>query len=174
MDNYLMHGLTTKRLRFRLVTPSDFAPWLAFYNDPESTRFWAGIPENPEEACTLQFNRIFERYEKGLGGMNALTDISSGAFIGLAGLLVQEVDGCKELEIAYSILPAHRRKGFAFEAAEACKNHAESQELANSLISIIHRDNLPSRKVALKNGMQKGKATIYKDNPVYIYRLQLR
>jgi hypothetical protein len=38
-----------------------------------------------------------------------------------------------------------------------------------SLISIISLTNLPSQKVATKNGMRSDKQTVYKSNQVYIY-----
>ena len=173
MPNYLLEHQETERLYFRKVIPEDFKIWLPFYHNPESTRFWDGLPENPIEACQQQFDRIFERYEKNLGGMNALILKETHSLIGLCGLLVQEVDKQPELEIGYSILPSHWRKGFAFEAAHKCKSYAKQKGFTDSLISIIHVDNLPSQKVALKNGMFLEKTTTYKDNPVHIFRVTL-
>lgn len=171
MKSFLLHGQESERLLYRRVVPADFDSWLPFYHDPQSTRYWEGLPDDPLLACKDQFNRIFERYENGLGGMNALILKENMAFVGLCGLLVQEVDGFKELEIGYSILPEYRRKGLALEAAGKCKDHAFEHKLAPSLISIIHINNIPSQKVASKNGMSPDKKTTYKGNPVYIYRI---
>jgi RimJ/RimL family protein N-acetyltransferase len=85
--------------------------------------------------------------------------------------LVQQVDGIQELEVGYSILPDYRKMGYATEAAGACKLFAFNNQLTPSLISIIHTGNLPSRRVALNNGMHKEKVTIYRGNPVNIYRV---
>ena len=112
-----------------------------------------------------------KRYAKDLGGMNALIHKSTEAFVGMAGLLVQQVDGRSELEIGYSLLPGFRGSGFATEAAVHAKQHAFKRQLAESLISIIHIRNIPSQQVALRNGMQLEKSTTYKDNPVFIYRI---
>lgn len=139
--------------------------------DPESTQYWEGIPPDPEEACRQQFDRIFERYQKGMGGMNALIHKETGSLVGLAGLLKQEVDGQEELEIAYSLLPGFRQQGFASEAARCCLEVAIQRKYASSLISIIHIHNKPSQRVAEKLGMTVSGRTIYKDNPVYIYRI---
>ena len=138
--------------------------------DPESTRHWEGIPSDPEEACLLQFERIFERYQEGSGGLNALVHKETGALVGLAGLLKQEVDGQEELEIAYSLLPRFRHQGFASEAAGRCMEVAFLRDYATSLISIIHIMNTPSQRVAGKIGMKITSETRYKDNPVYIFR----
>lgn len=169
--DYLLEGEETKRLRFRKVQPTDFKLWLPFHEDPLSSQYWDGLPKDPKTACQQQFDRIFERYHTGLGGMNALICKKAHNIIGLCGLLVQIVDGIKELEIGYSILPEHWGKGYATEAARKCKQVAFKNQWASHLISIIQVNNLPSKNVATKIGMQKHKTTTYNQNPVAIYRV---
>ncbi len=169
----LLEGQETNRLLFRKIIPSDFNLWLPFYKDPTSTQFWEGIEKDPEIACEAHFSSIFNRYKKNLGGLNALLNKNTLEFIGMCGLLVQNVDSINEIEIGYSILPKYRKQGYAIEAAEKCKEFAQKNKLAKSLISIIHIHNTPSQKVALANGMQLDNKTTYKKNPVYIYRIQL-
>ncbi|TMU57408.1 GNAT family N-acetyltransferase [Flagellimonas algicola] len=171
MDKRLLENQSSERLFFRKIQLSDFDAWLPFYDNPKSTEFWDGLPTDPVQACQQQFDRIFERYEHGLGGMNALVLKSTQQLVGICGLLVQTVDGIEELEIGYSVLPEFWLQGFAFEAAEKCKQYAFQNQLTNTLISIIHVDNVPSQKVALKNGMVLDKTTTYKDNPVHIFRV---
>ncbi|WP_190809492.1 GNAT family N-acetyltransferase [Flagellimonas sp. S3867] len=171
MPNYLLENQTTERLHFRKILTSDFDAWLPFYLDPKSTQFWDGLPSDPVKACTDQFERIFERYEEGSGGMNALILKETGQLVGICGLLVQTVDEIEELEIGYSVLPKFWQQGFAIEAAQKCRTFAFDNNFAPSLISIIHVDNIPSQKVAKKNGMHLDKTTNYKDNPVHIFRV---
>lgn len=171
MSKFLLEHQESERLLFRKLRSSDFEDWLPFYHDPKSTQYWEGLPSNPEEACKAQFDRVFERYENDLGGMNAITLKASGQLVGICGLLVQVVDGIEELEIGYSILPKFWLQGYAFEAAQKCKHFAFQEDFSDSLISIIHVDNVPSQKVALKNGMFLDKTTIYRDNPVHIFRV---
>jgi ribosomal-protein-alanine N-acetyltransferase len=104
--------------------------------------------------------------------MNVLVDKGSGAFIGQCGLLIQDIDGCEEVEVGYSIMPAYWRMGYATEAAQKCIAHAFENNLADSLISIIHENNTESEKVALKNKMTLDRKTIYGNNPVKIYRIK--
>ncbi|MUH34842.1 N-acetyltransferase [Zobellia amurskyensis] len=169
----LLEGEQTERLLFRKVLSSDFESWLPFHKDKRSSQFWEGLPTDPKIACQQQFDRIFERYENDLGGMNALISKSTGEFIGLCGLLKQTVDGIEELEIGYSILPKYWRQGYASEAAIKCKIYAQQQHLAKSLISIIHVGNIPSQKVAQSNGMHLDNTTTYHNNPVHIFRVLL-
>lgn len=171
MNDYLLEGQETERLLFRKLAPSDFDAWLPFHQDKRTSEFWYGLPENPKVACEQDFERTFDRYQNNLGGKQALLLKSTGELIGLCGLLIQEVDGARELEIAYSLLPEYWGQGFASEAAEKCKAYAFENVLAKSLISIIQVDNLPSQKVALHIGMVLGKTTTYSDNEVHIFRI---
>ncbi|UBZ14915.1 GNAT family N-acetyltransferase [Flagellimonas marinaquae] len=172
MSKYLLENQTSERLIFRKLKESDFEEWLPFYNNSKSTQYWEGLPADPIEACTSQFDRVFERYENNLGGMNALISKETDELVGICGLLVQMVDNIEELEIGYSILPKFWLQGYAFEAAQKCKQFAFENSFSDSLISIIHVDNLPSQKVAQKNGMFLDKTTTYKNNPVHIFRVK--
>lgn len=168
--DYLLEGEESKRLSFRKVSFSDFNDWLPFHEEPKSSQHWSGLPKNPRIACEEQFDAIFHRYENKLGGMNALILKEKNIFVGLCGLLIQQVDGLTEMEIGYSLLPTYWRLGFATEAAQKCKEVAFKHKWSSSLISIIHVDNIPSQKVAMNNGMHLEKSTVYKDNPVHIFR----
>lgn len=173
MRHYLLEGTSTARLLFRKVRKTDFEAWLPFFEDPSSTAYWEGIPSDPVEACREQFNRIFDRYRRDLGGMNALIHRETGALLGLAGLLVQQVDGVVELEIGYSLLPMARGQGYASEAALHCRNEAFGHGWSETLISIIHVRNEPSMRVARRMGMHPEKDTRYKGNPVRIFRIRI-
>lgn len=92
MSKFLLTGQETDRLFFRRLQQSDFDAWLPFHQDPRTSEFWTGLPKNPQTACRQDFDRTFFRYENNLGGKQAMILKSSGEFIGLSGLLVQEVD----------------------------------------------------------------------------------
>ena len=168
---YLLHDQQSERLLFRPIQSSDFDEWLQFFIDPEYYQYWVAEKDTPEAECKKWYANQFNRYEKNLGGMNALIEKSTGALVGHAGLLVQVVDGTEELEIAYSLQPHFRGKGFATEAAQAIKKYSFANTFSPSLISIISLSNLPSQRVAVKNGMKIEKQTVYKGNAVYIFRI---
>ncbi len=171
--DFLLDGKETERLLFRKLKTYDFDAWLPFHENKRTSEFWSGLPQEPKIACQYDFDRTFYRYENALGGKQVLILKNTNELIGLAGLLVQEVDGKQELEIAYSLLPKFWGNGYASEAAQKCKVHATENKLAPSLISIIHIDNIPSQKVAIQNGMQIDTITTYNNNPVYIFRIVL-
>ena len=169
---YLLNEQETSRLKFRQLEQDDFETWLKLFQEKEVAGFlgFGNIP-TPEGQCEEWFKIQENRYANNLGGMNVLIDKETNKLVGQCGLLVQEVDGIKELEIGYSILSEFRNKGYASEAAQKCRDFAFESDFTESLISIIHVDNIRSEKVALKNGMKKTKKTIYKEMPVNIFRI---
>ncbi len=173
MNNYLLTGYETERLKFRKLRADDFNTWLPFHQNPKSNSFWVGLPEDPMLACQHWFDKAFHRYENGLGGMNVLINKETNAFIGQCGLLIQTVDGIEELEIGYSILPQYWKLGYATEAARKCKAVARERNLTKSVISVIHINNIASQKVALNNGMFLDKTTVYNNNEVHVFRIFL-
>lgn len=172
--NYLLVGEESERLLFRKLEPPDFSTWLEFFKDPLWDKYWVMEKQSPQGHCQHWFDKIFNRYANNLGGMNVLIDKKSGAFIGQCGLLIQIVDGIEELEVGYSIMPQHRGNGYAPEAAKKCIDFAFGYQLRDSVISIIHENNLESQKVALKNKLSVDKRAVYDNNPVIIYRIKNR
>ncbi len=170
--NYLLTGQESDRLLFRKLEETDFNTWLEFFKNPWWNKYWLVDPITPEEHCKRWFDKNFYRYAEGLGGMNVLIDKKSGAFIGQCGLLIQTVDNREELEVAYSILIPQWNRGYATEAAKKCINVAFDNRWRDSLISIIHINNIESQKVALKNGLSWDGRTNYDNNPVNIFRIR--
>lgn len=172
---YSLEGQETERLLFRKITEQDFDTWLAFCKYPDSLKYIFSQEqlkmEDPIERCRMWFKRVFNRYENGLGGMNALIEKQTGAFVGQCGLLIQTIDDIEELEIGYSLMPAFRGKGFASEAAIKCKEFAFENNYATSLISVIVPENTDSIKVAMNNGMKLDKTTTSNGDVVNIYRI---
>lgn len=168
----LLFGQSSERLSFRQLEQSDFNEWLKFCEDNTSLRYiWLTDNDSAYEKCKMWFERVFNRYDNHLGGMNALIKKDNNEFVGQCGLLIHTVDGIEELEIGYSLMPEYRGIGYALEAAKKCKDYAFENNLTNSLISIIHIDNKESEKVAIKNGMKLDKTTTYNNSRVNIFRI---
>ena len=171
-QNFLLLGEETERLRFRKLLSTDYELWLPFFKDPLWTKYWKMEPQTPEQLCEQWMDKIFQRYANYLGGMNVLIHKQTGEFIGQCGLLIQMVDQIEELEVAYSIMPQHRGYGYAGEAAKKCIQFAFDNQWRDSVISIIHENNIESQKVAIKNNLILDKHTTYDNNPVRIYRIK--
>lgn len=74
--------------------------------------------------------------------------------IGQCGLTIQPWKKDEVLEIGYLFQRRYWHKGYAIEAAKACKRYAFDKLNATEVCSIIRDINLASQKVALKNGMK--------------------
>lgn len=168
----MLPGLTTDRLRFRLLDQEDIPFCLPFFEHPLSYQYWSTGGKDGRTLCEEWFEKQQWRYATNRGGAMALLAKETDVLVGWCGLLIQDVDGRQELEVGYSMLPAYWSKGYATEAARACMKAAFDKSLAPSLISIIQVDNLPSKRVAEKNGLRIDSRTTYHGNSVFIYRIR--
>jgi RimJ/RimL family protein N-acetyltransferase len=171
---YTLKGQETERLKFRLLEDSDFKEWTELFNDMEVSKV-LGMHKigTPKEQCEKWFEWTFDRYKNNLGGQNILIDKSTNKIIGQSGLLVREINGINEMEVAYSILPNSRQKGFATEASQKCRDYAFQNNFSQRLISIINNKNPSSAKVALNNGMLNNRTIDFHGNLVNIYQITI-
>ena len=171
---FLLDGECSERLDFRLLMPTDFDDWLPlFYAENIHINLGLDINLSPYQLCELWFDKVFNRYEKDLGGMNVLIEKQSRKMVGQCGLLIQNIEGENYLEIGYSVLPEFENQGFATEAAIKCKNFGFANNFSDEIISIVHVNNIGSERVAIKNGMElKRKIENYRGNPVNIFSIQ--
>lgn len=120
--------------------------------------------------------RKFIPNNKGCGfGFWAVIDKNTKSFIGQVGLLVQNVNGKEELEIGYLLKRKYWNKGYATEAAIACKEYAFNCLNKNRVVSIIRDNNYSSQRVAKRVGMRIEGEIIKQyynmDMPHYIYAI---
>ncbi|MEO0468046.1 MAG: GNAT family N-acetyltransferase [Bacteroidota bacterium] len=167
----MLDGLTSERLRFRYLSLRDHATLVEHFSHPESVHF---LPPTGElDAYARRWIlRQQARYRRNGGGLYALERIDQPGLIGQAGLIRQNVKGKVEWEVGYHLHPTVQGKGFASEAAQFCKQVAFEQQLSDSVISMIHADNLPSQKVAIRNGMSPDFALNYEGLPIVVYRVR--
>ncbi len=166
-----LDGLKTQRLSFRRLVLSDAEWWMGYINDATAIRFMP-FTRGSRTDCELMIQRAIDRYDRDGSGLNALL-LDDGTPVGQCGLLTQEVDGLAELEVGYHLLPMHWGKGYASEAAVACKHYAFEHRLAPSVISLIDPDNALSQAVAKKNGMTREKLTTHRGVPAHVWRALL-
>jgi RimJ/RimL family protein N-acetyltransferase len=101
-----------------------------------------------------------------------VSERATGKPVGMVGLLTQEVDGIAELEVGYHLLPPAWGKGYATEAAMACKEFARQRRLAPTVISLIDQGNFKSQAVAKRNGMIHEKDTVHRGTPAMVFRVR--
>ena len=164
--------LETPRLTTRFVTEADIETWLEYTSDPIATTYTAPPGKSPGEFAEMAMQLTLQRYAEGRLGLQALISKETGELIGKCGLLIQEVQGVNEVEVGYHLLRRHWGKGYATEAAQMFRDYAFRNKLAESVISIIHPQNQPSKNVALRNGMRLvADAVEFKGNYYNIFRI---
>ena len=100
-------------------------------------------------------SRQISRYNTWNFGLWAVILKETDKLIGQCGLTMQPWKESEVLEIGYLFNRAYWHRGFALEAATACKKYAFEVLQAEEVCSIIRDTNIPSQKVALRNGMIK-------------------
>jgi [ribosomal protein S5]-alanine N-acetyltransferase len=143
--------LETERLMLRPLRESDLDALVAIYSDPHTMRFLGG-PRTREDTCTGLGWMIAAHRGQGFG-LWATTLRADGRLIGRCGILVQDVEGATEHEIAYLLGSRWWGRGYATEAAAAIRDHARAELGFRRVISLIDPDNEASKAVARRIGM---------------------
>lgn len=94
------------------------------------------------------------RYRKDGFGLWAVVLKQTGKMIGQTGLTMQDAGGKQVIEVGYLFKKSFWHKGYATEAATACKRYAFETLRAKEVYSIIRDNNFASQAVARRNGMQ--------------------
>lgn len=145
--------LETERLALREMQPSDFDALCRIMQDEQTMTAYEGAFSDAEVQAWL--DRQLERYRTWGFGLWAVILKEAGAMIGQCGLTMQPWKGQEVLEIGYLFERRYWHRGYATEAARACKAYAFDVLNANEVCSIIRDTNTASQNVALRNGMQR-------------------
>lgn len=162
-------ALETTRLRLRKMSLADTADLFSVYGDAETMRWYprAYALVEVEERIAQQISL----YPTGTG-LLGLVRKDTGELIGDCGLKWQEVDGPRELEIGYRVHRDCWNRGYATEAARAVRDYAFAMLACDHLISLIRPENLPSRRVAEKNGLSLHRMVFWRGFDHCVYRLE--
>ena len=144
-------SLETERLRFRMLRASDFPTYEKWCADIEVMRYIGG--KTLERALAWRHLSNLVGHWALLGyGYYAVDEKATGDFIGRVGFTNQP--GWPGFELGWTIAPQYQGRGYATEAARMLLRYAFEELDQPHVISIIHADNAPSRKVAEKLGQR--------------------
>ncbi len=163
----------TERLFLRELGEADLPGLLRILQDKDATRFYDRAFTEEEIGQWLEIQ--LQNYRKLGFGIWAVVQKASGEMIGHAGISVRHHDGEVMYEIGYMLEKAFWGKGYATEAAIACRKVAFDVFGLEKVCSIIRFDNMASRAVARKNNMKIAemiyRMTAGKIVPHYIYSI---
>jgi ribosomal-protein-alanine N-acetyltransferase len=167
--------LETARLQLREFTPEDTDALAQVLSDPETMRYYPAPYDRAGVEQWIARNR--QRYQDanvGLWAMELKKPESSEVqeVIGDCGIIRQQVEGEYLYEIGYHLRRDLWGQGLATEGAIACRDWAFAHLKTERLISLIRPENLPSRRVAERNGMTVWKETNWRGFTHYVYSVE--
>ena len=166
--------LGTERLLLREMTEADF-PLLCKHLQDSEVMYAFEHPYSDEEIWE-GIHKQFERYEKDGFGVCSVILKENGELIGQCGLSMQPCEDKELLEIGYTFQKKHWHKGYATEAAIACREYAFNVLNADEVFSLIRDSNIASQNVAKRVGMSISGQYVKHywgiDMPHYIFSLK--
>jgi RimJ/RimL family protein N-acetyltransferase len=146
-----MKILETQRLCLREQVLDDQQELMKVLSDPESMKFYPHPFSEEEVKRWIQWN--LENYKKFSHGLWAVILKDGERLIGDCGITMQAIGDEILPEIGFHIIKEYCNRGYATEAALACKAYAFQVLHYPKIYSYTSVKNLPSQKVAEKIGM---------------------
>ena len=161
--------LGTERLILRGLREEDIDVMAQLFANPDFMRFSLGV--FTERKQTVAFiEKVIDWDRAGLPSQFAVIPRGKEAVIGYCGFLHHaEMPG--EVEIGYRLHPDCWNRGLITEAARTVRNHGFADLKLPRVISLIHPENIPSRRVAEKNGMKVEKEITFRGFPTLVYAI---
>lgn len=139
-----MTELVTARLELRRWREQDVDSYAAIVGDPEVTRY---LGEPLDRAAAWRQVALFVGHRELRGWtQSAVVERASGRLVGRCGLW--QPHGWPGLEVGWVLGRSMWGRGYASELGRAVRDYAFDVLTAPHLISVIHRDNIASIRVA--------------------------
>lgn len=160
--------IETERLILRPFNLSDLEAYADMCSDNRFMKYLGGTTFT--KAQTWENIAMIQGHWMLLGyGIWAVECSQTRELVGRAGLL--NLYGWPGIEVCWALSPNHWAKGFATEAAIASIVWAFDNNVSDSLISLIHPDNIKSENVALRSGETFRELITFKGQPTKFYEI---
>jgi ribosomal-protein-alanine N-acetyltransferase len=161
--------LETSRLTLRPFRIEDLDVLTSLMANPDFMRFSLSVYSRQQAKLFLE--KLLSWQERGLPSQFAMVPKENATLIGYCGFFHQHVDGIDEIEIGYRLHPDFWNRGLATEAALAVREYGFRDLRLLRVISLIHFDNLRSRRVVEKIGMTLEKQTLFRGFLLQVFSL---
>jgi RimJ/RimL family protein N-acetyltransferase len=155
MSDAAFNGIESERLILRRFNDSDLAPFVAYRNDPEVTRYqsWDSFDESEARA----FIREMGSAQPGAPGEWFQFALESKGTGDLLGDCAMQVDGQEpyRAEIGFTLAREHQGKGFASEAVSHLLDYAFDTLGLHRVVAIADCRNKPSWSLLERVGMRR-------------------
>jgi ribosomal-protein-alanine N-acetyltransferase len=161
-----MATLETERLILRPFHEQDIDIMAQLFANPDFMRFSLGQHTREQTRAVLQ--KFLSWEQAGLPSQFAVVFRENKQVLGYCGFFHHpEMPG--EIEIGYRLNPEYWNRGLITEAARAVRDYGFRDRKLSRVISLVHPENLPSRRVAEKNGMKIDKEITFRGFPTLVY-----
>ena len=125
-----------------------------------------------QEAKDYIDQRILRAFDNDHAGMWLVELKENGEAIGTCGLVDRdEVEG---LDLGFAFLPAHYRKGYAFEASKKVIEELQKDEVVKEVAAIVNNDNIASISLLEKLGFSyQGVIRLNNNDRVNLMKMEL-
>jgi ribosomal-protein-alanine N-acetyltransferase len=162
--------LETKRLTLRSFREEDIDRMAQLFANPDFMRFSLGV--FTERKQTVAFIEKVTRWDRaGIPSQFAVVPRGEDVIIGYCGFFYHPEHGIEDIEIGYRLDPRYWNRGLITEAARAVRDHGFRDWGLSRVISLIHPKNVPSRRVAGKNGMKVDKEITFRGFPTLVFAI---
>jgi len=161
--------IASSRLLLRPFQPDDLELFVEFFSNEGFIRF--SIGEFTRERVADFVNKVIGWDQAGVPSQFVVTVQKTNTPIGYCGFFHHQPNDWPEIEIGYRLLPDFWNKGYATEAARAVRDCGFGDWKLERLTSLIHPDNIASRRVAEKNGMTFERLTTFKGFPTQVFAI---
>ena len=161
--------IETERLILREMNFDDFDALYSILSDPVNMKYY----EKPyDENGTIRWiNWNLDNYKTYGFGLFAVILKETNQMIGDCGVTMQIINKKIRPEIGYHFNLNYHNKGYATEAAKAVKEYMFKNTTFKELYTYTTKENLPSQKVAIKNGMSFVEEYIDGNEHLVVYKV---
>jgi RimJ/RimL family protein N-acetyltransferase len=160
--------LETRRLILRPFREEDTGRLSELMANRDFMRFSLG-PYTREQTQTV-LQKFLTWDQAGLPSPFAVVLRENDDVLGYCGFL-HHAEVPEEVELGYRLDPAYWNRGLITEAARAVRDYAFVGLKLPRVISLIHPENIPSRRVAEKIGLMPEKEITFRGFPTTVFAL---
>jgi RimJ/RimL family protein N-acetyltransferase len=162
--------LQTFRLTLRSFREADIDVMAQLFANPDFMRFSLGVFTEREQ--TIAFIKKVMGWDlAGIPSQFAVVLRDQDTVLGYCGFFHHSEHGIEDIEIGYRLHPDYWNRGLITEAARAVRDHGFRDWKLLRVVSLVHPENVPSRRVAEKNGMTVEKQITFRGFPTLVYAM---
>ena len=162
--------LETERLTLRSFREEDVDAMAQLFANPDFMRFSLGVFTKRKQTVAF-IGKVMAWDRAGIPSQFAVVPRGEEAIIGYCGFFYHPEHAIEDIEIGYRLNPDYWNRGLITEAAQALRDHGFRDWKLSRVISLIHPENIPSRRVAEKNGMKIEKQIMFRGFPTLVFAI---